>query len=36
MGSIALTETVWIYGLGSPLYFTLQRLQKRNSFDFFC
>lgn len=35
MGSIALTEAVWIYGLGSPLYFTVQRLQKRNAFDFF-
>ena len=35
MGSIALTEAVWIYGLGTPLYFTLQRLQKRKAFDFF-
>ena len=35
MGSIALTEAVWLYGLGSPLYFTVQRLQKRNAFDFF-
>ena len=35
MGSIALTEAVWIYGLGCPLYFAIQRLQKRNAFDFF-
>ena len=35
MGSIALTEAVWVYGLGSPLYFTIQRLQKRKAFDFF-
>ena len=35
MGSIALTEAVWVYGLGSPLYYTLQRLQKRSAFDFF-
>jgi uncharacterized membrane protein len=35
MGSIALTEAVWVYGLGSPLYYTLQRLQKRKAFDFF-
>lgn len=35
MGSIALTEAVWIYGLGTPLYYTLQRLQKRNAFTFF-
>ena len=24
-GSIALTETVWIYALGTPLYFTVKR-----------
>ena len=34
MGSIALTETIWVYGLGAPLYFTVKRLRKnaRNSF----
>ena len=35
MGSIALTETIWIYGLGTPLYFSIKRLQKRNAFNFF-
>lgn len=35
MGSIALTEAVWVYGLGTPLYFSIQRLQKRNAFNFF-
>lgn len=35
MGSIALTEAVWIYGLGTPLYFSIKRLQKRNAFNFF-
>ena len=35
MGSIALTESVWVYGLGAPLYYTLQRVQKRKAFDFF-
>lgn len=35
MGSLALTEAVWVYGLGTPLYFTVQRLQKNNAFDFF-
>ena len=34
MGSIALTESVWVYGLGTPFYYTLQRLQKnaKNTF----
>ena len=35
MGSIALTEALWVYGLGTPLYYTMQRLQKRKAFDFF-
>ena len=35
VGSLALTEVVWVYGLGTPLYFTIQRLQKNNTFDFF-
>ena len=26
-GSIALTETAWVYGLGAPLYFSVKRLQ---------
>ena len=26
MGSIALTEMVWVYGLGAPLYYSLKRL----------
>ena len=30
MGSLALTEAVWVYGLGTPLYFTMQRLQKKS------
>ena len=29
MGSLALTEAVWVYGLGTPLYFTVKRF-----FDF--
>lgn len=27
MGSIALTEAVWIYGLGAPLYYSVKRLE---------
>ena len=34
VGSIALTEAVWVYALGTPLYTTIKRLQKRN-FDLF-
>lgn len=30
MGSLALTESVWIYGLGAPLYFTVKRLQNKS------
>ena len=29
--SIALTEIIWIYGLGAPLYFQLKRLEKTKS-----
>ena len=35
MGSIALTEAVWVYALGAPLYYTVQRLQKNTSNSFF-
>lgn len=28
-GSLLLTECVWVYGLGTPLYFALQRLKVR-------
>ena len=28
--SLLLTESVWIYGIGTPLYFGLCRLQKTN------
>lgn len=27
-GSLALTESVWVYGLGTPLYFSIKRLQR--------
>ena len=27
--SLFLTESVWVYGLGTPLFFSVQRLQKR-------
>ncbi len=30
--SIAASEALWVYGLGTPLYFTVKRLQKRNGF----
>ncbi len=30
--SIALTEIIWVYVLGSPLYFVIRRLQKRSHF----
>ena len=32
MGSIAFTEAIWVYGLGSPIYFTIQRLQNNGKF----
>ena len=35
VGSIALTETIWVYALGAPLYSTVKRLQSRNTFGFF-
>ena len=28
MGSLALTESVWVYALGAPLYYSMKRLQK--------
>lgn len=34
-GSIALTEAVWIYALGAPLYLTVSRLRKK-SVGIFC
>ncbi len=34
VGSIALTETIWVYGLGAPLYFTLEKLRKKSFIDF--
>ena len=33
-GSIFLTQTVWVYGLGAPVYFTLARLRKKSSISF--
>ena len=30
--SIFLTETLWVYALGTPLFFALQKGQKRSSF----
>ncbi len=32
VGSLFLTESVWVYALGAPLYFTVKRLQKREEF----
>ena len=29
-GSIGLTEAVWVYALGSPLYYAVKRLRKRS------
>ena len=29
-GSIALTEAVWVYALGTPLYYTVKRLRKQS------
>ena len=34
MFSISLTETVWVYALGAPLYFTLERLRKKAFISF--
>ena len=34
VGSIALTEAVWVYAIGAPLYSTVKRLQSKN-FDLF-
>jgi uncharacterized membrane protein len=31
VGSIALTEMVWVYALGAPLYSTVKRLQMKNN-----
>ncbi len=28
MGSLALTESVWVFGLGAPLYYSVKRMQK--------
>ena len=28
-GSLAVTQAVWVYALGSPLYFTVKRLRER-------
>ena len=30
--SIGFTELIWVYALGSPLYFSITRLQKNNRF----
>ena len=34
MGSLALTEAVWVYALGTPLYYSVKRLQKQSSVGF--
>ena len=34
MGSIALTQSGWVYGLGSPVYYCFKRLEKQPSFHF--
>lgn len=34
MGSIALTEAVWVYALGTPLYYSVKRLQKQSANGF--
>ncbi len=34
VGSMALTEAVWVYAIGAPLYSTVKRLQDKN-FDLF-
>ncbi len=30
--SVALSQTLWVYGLGIPLYCTVKRLRRRNAF----
>jgi uncharacterized membrane protein len=30
VASFILTQTVWVYGLGAPLYFTLQKRERKN------
>ena len=35
VGSIALTESVWVFGLGAPLYSTIKSLQKNNAYGLF-
>ncbi len=30
--SIALSQSLWVYGLGIPLYYTVNRLRKRSKF----
>lgn len=35
MGSIALSESVWVYGLGFFIYHAVTRLQKHSSLTFF-
>ncbi len=35
MGSLALTESVWVYGLGTPLYYTVLRLRSNSKNTFF-
>ena len=32
VGSLALTESVWVYALGVPLYFSLKRIQRNVQF----
>ena len=35
VGSIALTESVWVFALGAPLYSTVNKLQKNNAYGLF-
>ena len=35
MGSLVLTESVWVYALGTPLYFALKRLQEQSNIGMF-
>lgn len=30
VGSLAATEAVWVYALGAPLYFFIERMRKKN------
>ena len=32
--SLAVTESVWVYALGAPLYFTIKRLREKNLSSF--